>query len=273
MKQRNRLFIAGAIGGLAGALLGELAPRGPEEFNELALVLNVAIWSALIAVPIALALRWAIAMNGGHRWLAVRHAALAMSIGAVAGALSGGAAQYLFNLFEDGVFKDLVARTFCWGIMGGFLGLGLSYGIPNLKKWRGAALGFVGGVAGGAGFLGANHLEIGGMGARSIGGVAIGGLIGLAIAIAEVIEVRKGASLRIIYGPKESVEMALGAVPVTFGDSPSDTVYVRGLGARALSVLARGAVVVAKKGTDPEVTLRNGSSISIGSVSIQVRQS
>jgi hypothetical protein len=269
MKQRTTLMAAGGLGGAIGSLAAELVPF--DEDLGIGVVLTVAAWSAVLSGPIALALRWGIALNGRHRWPSVAQAAGAVSAGVVAGGIGGAISQNIFNYFSDGWFKDVVARDLCWGIMGAGLGLCLAFAIPNLRKWTGAAWGGAGGLVGGAVFVGMSFLELPEAISRLAGVAIIGALVAAGIAIAESVEARRSATLEVTFGPKEVVRLMLGPTPVTFGGSARDTVYVRGFDHAALTVTMRNGAVVARQAGGKEVALRDGSSLQIGAVSMKVR--
>lgn len=269
MKQRTTLMAAGGLGGALGSLAAELLPF--DEGLGVGVVLTVAAWSAVISGPIALALRWGIALNGRHRWPSVAQAASAIAAGVVAGGIGGAISQHIFNYFSDGWFKDVVARDLCWGIMGAGLGLCLAFAIPNLRKWTGAAWGGAGGLVGGAVFVGLSFLELPEATSRLAGVAIIGALVAAGMVIAERVETRRSTALEVTFGPKEVVRMALGTTPITFGGTARDTVYVRGFDHAALTVTMRNGAVVARQGGGAEVALRHGSSLQIGAVSMKVR--
>lgn len=271
MTHRIRLVLMGAVGGCAGSLLGELANSGVGEEFYGSVVGAVAVWGAALGTPIALMLGWGIALNRKHRWLPATKVISVMIAGALAGGLSAGLAQYAFNQFDAGWFKQVIARTACWAGMGGLLGFCLSFGVPNLPRWRGGVLGAVGGLVGGAVFLTITRSDLPEILARASGIAALGALIGLAIAVAESAEAKRGAYLSVTYGPKETVKMPLGRDPITFGESSSDTVYVRGLKTKSLQVILLDGTVRARQLGGPEVTLKDGSTIKVGALLLTIR--
>jgi hypothetical protein len=272
MKHGTRMIVLGALGGVVGSLLAELIPSS--EGGAVSVILEVAIWGAVLSAPLAIMLRWGVALGGGHRVPPVPQLVLASLAGIVSGAVGGGVAQAVFNLFEDGWFKQLVARTFCWGIVGCLIGLVIGFGIPNLRRGRSAAMGATGGLLGGALFVALSELpQVPGAVARAGGIGMIGALIALAVVATEAIQLRKGLSLEINYGKGEVVRRLLGTDAVTIGGTSSDSVYVPGYPAKALSVLVDSGTIVALQPDRGRVVLKHGSSIQLGRVVIKVIQS
>lgn len=272
MTHRTRMIVFGALGGIVGSLLAELALVSKEE--GLNATLSTAIWGGVLSAPLAVMLRWGVALGGGHSVPSVPQLVLASLAGLVSGFIGGGVAQGAYNLFDDGLFKHLIARTFCWGIIGCLIGLVIGFGIPNLRRRRAAAMGALGGVIGGAVFLALIDLpEVPSAVARAGGIAVIGGLIALAIVVTETMQLRKGASLEINYGKGEVVRRLLGTDAVTIGGTGSDSVYISGYPSRSVSVLLESGTVMATQSDGRRIALKNGSTIQLGSVVIKVVQS
>jgi hypothetical protein len=269
MKQRAVLLTAGGLGGALGSLAAELVPFSTNWAGNA--ILEVAAWSAVLSGTIALGLRWAMAHGARHRWPSGAQAAGALLAGIIAGGIGGGISQHVFNYFPEGWFKHFVGRNLCWGIMGAGLGLCLALGIPNLRKWSGAAWGGAGGLLGGAVFLGLGFADLPEYASRLAGVASIGALIAAGIVVAEQVELARGATLEVTYGPNEVIKMVLGPTPITFGGSSKDTIYVRGFDQAALSVSMRNGTVFARQGAGKELVLKDGSSMRIGTVSMRVR--
>ena len=273
MRQQLRMATLGGVGGALGMLLGEaLGDRQWGQRSGAGLVLAVAAWSATTSIPIAVTLRWAIARQGRHLFPSPRQLARTISVGTIVGAASGASAQFVYNQFSNGNLKEYFARPLCWGIMGGLLGYALTFAIPNLKRARGGILGLIGGTVGGAAFVASSHLGLPATVSRGLGGIAIGALIGLGVAIAEALQVQRSTSIEVIHGPNESMRIALGRDAITFGASSRDTVYVHGFDARALTIVLRQGTVYAHQPSRGEVPLRDGSTIQLGKVTIRVKQ-
>jgi hypothetical protein len=266
------MIVLGALGGIVGSLVAELVPF--DEEGDSSVVMEVAAWGAVLSAPLAMMLRWGVALGGGHRVPPVSQLMLASVAGLTSGAIGGGVAQAAFNTFEDGWFKELVARPLCWGIVGCSVGLVIGFGIPNLRRRRSAALGAIGGLFGGVLFVALGELpQVPGAVARAGGIGIIGALIALAVVATEAIQLRKGSSLEISYGKGEVVRRLLGADVVTIGGTSSDSVYVSGYPAKTVSVRVESGGIVAMQADGRRVALKNGSSIQLGSVVIKVVQS
>jgi len=266
MTKQTRLLLAGAFGGGVGALLGEACMRDFTTDSRSGTVVHVGIVLGVVSSMVAFGVRFAIARNCNHRCPAFGQSASAIIAGALAGAVGGACAQVVYLQFETGVFQHIVGRTLCWALAGLLLGSVLSLAIPNMSQWRGGLFGCLGGLLGGAVFLalGASGLPEWGQRLGAFGG--LGALIGLAVSIAESLETWKGAVLEIAYGPKEIVRMALGLVPITFGGSSSDTIYVSGMPRCAVSVTSKAGTVYVARGESTPIVLRDRSTIKVGSV-------
>jgi len=218
------------IRGLASssAVTSEYAPRQ---------VLVTALWTGLLSAGLALAL-----VAGQNHYLrkpAFRGsqplvaAALGMIIGVLAGGLAqviGLAPQFLatanrspsFELLVSGI--GLVGTVFGWLLLGGLVGRGLAFFVPNLRPDAAIVGGVIGGLAAAAGFAGVSS-AVGDSLGRLIGAAVLGFCIGIMIAIAEAAV--RTLFLEVRYGAKEVVRVSLGATPVTVGaDGRASTVFV-----------------------------------------------
>ena len=272
MEHRTRMIVLGALGGVVGSLLADLIPD--EQLEQHGSILGTTLWCAVVSAPLATMLRWGVALGGGHRVPPVPQLALASAAGLVSGAVGGGAAQALFDLFERGWFKSFVVRPLCWGLVGCLIGLVIGFAIPNLRRGRSAAMGATGGFLGGALFVAlAVSSEVPDAVARAGGFGVIGALIALAVVATEAIQLLKGSSLEINYGKGEVVRRILGTDAVTIGGSSRDSVYVPGYPAKALSVMIVSGTIVASQPERGRIVLKHGSSIQLGRVLITVIQS
>ena len=268
MNQRTRLGVFGGIGGVIGSLGSELPVL---DFVSETAVLSSAVWFAIVSASIAFFLRCATAKNCAHRIPSARQSVGAILLGGIAGAASGVAAQLLYNQFDDGVFKNYVGRALCWGVGGGLLGILLAFGIPNLRRWRGGVFGFLGGALGGAAFIGvAGFIDLNEELARVTGVGTTGALIGLAIAAADAIELRGRAYIKVVYSAKESVCIALGTSPISFGGSPADTIYVKGMAANSLVISEKSGKVFARQQGAGDIAVDVGSKLRIATYTINV---
>ena len=272
MKQRVRLLVFGCMGGILGSLIAEtIEPKTEDEATATMMVISCAVWFGIIATLIAIFLRWSIALNCAHRFPTPRQIATSTVIGFVAGAIGGALAQSAYMLFEDGFVKRVVVRILCWGVSGGFLGILLSQGVPNLRPWRGGIFGILGGIAGWAVLVGIFELAEGdSVLARVLAFATTGSILGLSIAIADAVEARRGAYIEVNYSPKESVRITLGATPITFGGTASDTVYMKGFGSGSLVISLKAGKVFARQSGTNDIALGAKSLISIGTTTIRI---
>ena len=268
MKHRKKwlFFACAAAGGAAGALLAELVPNQGQGTLEVAV--KVALWSAVASACITAGL-----FAAGERHLRRPFCAAvyrrALLVGALAGVIAGFAAQSVYAYFQPGsLWVDVFIRSFCWGVMGAILGARLSAAVPNLGLGRGVLAGGLGGVLGGLSFLVACLLLPELLG-RVVGLAILGGALGLAVVAIE--EAFRSASLEVIWGPGEATEVTIGASPVYLGGGSVDHVFVRGLPARALSVVLAGGRILCTNHTNGiENQLKDGSRIRAGVVELVV---
>lgn len=253
----------GAGGGAAGALLGEpisqlrhLIPDQP--------VLGSAAWFSVVGALIALCL-----LLGQSLYLRNGFALRKNTwLGTVHGCISGlGAGAIAEMVYQTGPNEPL--RVLCWGIAGGFLGLALSFRIPNLGRLRGGGGGFIGGLLGGILFIALSSVlaQIAGR----LGGIAaIGGFIGVIIVLAE--SAFREVWLEVAYGPKEVRKLSLGAELVSFGGDPSlCTVYARGAAPKAYAYrLEQGRIVCEDVATGRRADVRPGHRQQIGNIAVTV---
>jgi hypothetical protein len=277
-KLTRKTLIFGAAGG-AGAFVGELVSE-VFRLNDVSLgatfwdlVLNVGIWAAFIGLGITIALNLA---QGIYQKRKPPFAILLKTalIGVAIGVAGGATAQILFALTSDiSTFVEIVSRIICWGILGWGLGLGASFYVPNYPVKRAMLAGLLGGAIGGAVFRAAFIFPI--VLARVIGVTILGLFIGFAIAFIE--EALREAWLTIIWGPKETSTISLGAKPVVFGSTPEADVYlppgrgdVKPPPVRAVVSVENGQVVLEDKAANRRSVLQNGSEITLDRLRVVV---
>ena len=222
----NKHFLFGAMGfagGAAGAVAGEIVPEFAS--SPVLLVLHVTIWSAVCAALITVGL-FAAGEIYNRRPLSSAILRKALIGGAIAGAVAGAIAQAVYSVQPaPSLFKHVILRLFCWGLMGAILGWRLAAVVPNLGMTRGVTAGALGGAVGGIGFLVAGSVIPQAFG-RMFGLGILGATLGLAIVWAEAFF--REASIEITWAPKETTSVTLGPHPVYIGGG-DDHVYVAGL--------------------------------------------
>src|SRR5439155_5797706 len=105
----------------------------------------------------------------------------------------------LFGLLTQVAIMPEIGFLAGWILLGGLLGRGVGFFIPNLHAARAAVAGVGGGFLGALAFLVLSRL--GDVPGRFVGGAILGFAIGLMVALVEV--VFRKAWLEIVYGPRE----------------------------------------------------------------------
>jgi hypothetical protein len=107
-------------------------------------------------------------------------------------------------------------------MLGGMLGGTMAFFVPNLKWYTAAIGGAIGGGIGAGGYLLASGL--GYAAGRILGAATLGLLIGLMVALSEIVS--RTYWLEVSYGGTEKTMVNLGATPVTVGNDRSCTVWI-----------------------------------------------
>jgi Ca-activated chloride channel family protein len=243
--------------------------------NRNRLLLALALWTAVMAAGISVAILAGEQAYLRQAWLEPTDTGKALAGGLFAGVIGGVAAQWLFQAAPDAVpwlgsSRVLASsRVLGWGILGGVIGAGASFFVPNLRWYRGLLGGAVGGVLGALAFIAcSNHL--GALLGRWLGAAILGFCIGLMVALAELVFRRYW--LEITFGAREVRTVTLGAAPVTVGgDERLATVFVQGAPALALSFhVVNGCVLCQEVGTGPAVEMAPGETRKVAGVTVAV---
>jgi Ca-activated chloride channel family protein len=193
----------------------------------------VGLWTGFLSCGICLTL--IIAQNASlHRQILSVPEALKGGGGSLlTGIISGIVGQLLFQYalgtndpsqaLEDGAYaREVISRICAWVMLGGMLGGTMAFFVPNLK-WHTAAIGgAIGGGIGAGGYLLASGL--GYAAGRILGAATLGLLIGLMVALSEIVS--RTYWLEVSYGGTEKTMVNLGATPVTVGNDRSCTVWI-----------------------------------------------
>ncbi len=242
----------------------------PKSQFSLWAVISIGIWTALLALGLCLAL-----LAGQNRYLgkapfASDRVPLALVVlgATAAGFVSGSVGQVLYFVFlAVGIAK--LGFLIGWVLLGGLLGWGVSFFIPNLDGKKAALAGLGGGLLGAIAFWGLSAAAewIGRFG----GAVLLGFCIGLMVAVVEAAFRR--AWLEVRFGERESITVNLGPEPVKVGgDARACTVWARGASAIALRYWIRdGKVYCEDVPTQREVAVTNGDTRTAGGVTVVVR--
>jgi drug/metabolite transporter (DMT)-like permease len=261
-------LVAGGLGGLAGALLGEVEASGPRYYTSTPqIIMRTSLWSGLFTSVLAVALVIAAEWYQRHQ-LRPGRVAIAFLFGALAGAFAGAIAELIFQQRIGSIwFQNYVLRSFCWGLAGSLIGAFLSRAVPNLGLIRGSVAGFIGGAVGGISFVliaGVLPETLG----RLVGIAALGTALGFAMYAVE--HLFREASVEVIWAPNESTRVSLGAQPVTIGGG-EDHIFLRGLPEHvAAIVFQNGQLEYVESSTGTRTPLTDGSRFAIGPVELLV---
>lgn len=225
----------GAFGGLLGAGCGEMPMKAAVNIPAFGTSGTVAVWTAAVSVCISLALVVAQNRYLQQRTISARQLWIVLGAGCITGAIAGLAGQVFFG-FLIGRFGDTVAgldglaNLAGWLILGGVLGRGMGFFIPNLPSWRAMLAGILGGIVAAWVRLEIVQLDLGINLAEAIFGrlasaAILGMFLGLVIAVVEA--AFREAWIDIFYGTAgEKRTVLLGDDVVTLGSSPECTVFV-----------------------------------------------
>ena len=242
----------------------------PEKSQSLIAVTS--LWTGVLAIGAFLAL-----IVGQNRYLRRRVLTIRQGVtgtlGSVAaGLVAGAGGQLLYVAVPSLPVFEAIGRILAWTILGVLLGLGMAFFIPNSKPGRVPFGGGLGGAIGAIGFLWAAG-AFGDIAGRLFGAAILGFFIGLMIALIE--ELVRNAWLVVHWGPRESSTIGLGTQPVILGSSEQAHIYLpQHQGFQPVVATIRfttGRILYRDQQTGQEQTLRNGSEIKIGSLTIQVR--
>jgi hypothetical protein len=253
---------AGAVGGFLGCFIFDSS--GFDHADFVGNILDMALWGLCLGVLIIAAILTA---QGVYLKRVPKAAVIVKALlsGIVAGAFSSALGQFIFS-YASTISEAVtwVSRAFCWGILGAGLGFGVALFVPNFPKKRAMLAGFIGGFIGG--FI--NNAV-----SPLLGSFILGFFIGITISILE--EALREAWLTVVWGPKETRNISLGATPVKFGTSPESDIYVPDPDKnhnpiRAIFKLENNKVVIEDPVSGRRSELQNSKQINMGKMSIIV---
>jgi len=191
--------------------------------------------------------------------------------GLSAGLAAGIIGQFLYFGASKAPALDLVGRIVAWAILGGLLGRGMAFFIPNFNANRGMIGGAIGGAVGSLGFVLAGT-AFGDAVGRLAGCVILGFVLGTAIALVE--QLAREACLVVHWAPNEKTTLSLGERPVILGSSREAHVYLpkeKGFPpVTALITFVGGKVEFENKVNGQKQPLKNGSKVQLGAVSLEI---
>ena len=265
-KISRKSLIVGAAAG-AGAFFGHLIAFALNLNKQTtSSVLNMALVFGVVSLGISIALIAVhhILLRKPHDFSSLLKPAL---LGILSGAVSGGIAQAIFSVTQQiSPFIEALSNALCWGFFGAGLGFGVSLFIHNYPKKRAMRAGFFGGTLGGTIYVAL--LSSGTNAGGYIGITTLGFAIGLAILFIE--EALRDAWLTVMWGPKESVTISLGAKPIVFGSSRDADVFLPSRSGsapvppiRATVALENGQVVLDDRTSGRRTVLQNGGEFTL----------
>jgi len=274
LTSKTTLFfgLAGAIGGFLGYLVGEFLGRG--EVWSLPFLLWGLLQGGFIGAVLGIAP--GVLLRNFQR--ARKDFPRAFAAGMIAGVLSLAAGQWLFILTN---FSH-TGRILGWGLFGLGIGVLLGFVIPNLKKLYGFIGGAIGGIVGGAFFLGVSMIFSDVLG-RGIGIPTVGFCIGIAMRLVET--VLRRAWLDIDWGYRQRSDFSFNRDYCLIGTSPEADLRVFGadMAERHVEIkrdgkdfklynISHAANIHVNKATVEEKTLMDGDEISIDRVIMTFRK-
>lgn len=178
------------------------------------LLLAIAVWTMAMSGCISLLILAGQRFYTCQRFPGVVEGGNSLGGGFLAGLVGGAAGQLLFQSTAGGTAWEVASRLLGWGLLGGLIGSGMSFFVPNLKWWRGLVGGVVGGLVGAASFV-VVSLVAGAFLGRWIGAGILGFFIGLMVALAELAFRRYW--LEIAFSPREIRTVTLGSSAISLG--------------------------------------------------------
>ncbi len=221
------------------ALKGVQSTETYSAADTLRLLFAIAFWTMIIATAISLLILAGQALYARQGLMTLSEAARGLAGGVIAGLVGGIVGQLFFQVTAGGVVFEILSRLVGWTLLGGLIGLGMAFFIPNLKWYRGIAGGVLGGFLGALAFVAVSRTgsavapQFGAILGRCIGAAILGFCIGLMIALAELVFRRWW--LEISFSPREVRTVTLGSAAVTVGGNERQvSVFVPGAPAVAL---------------------------------------
>jgi hypothetical protein len=236
-------------------------------------VARIAAWTSLLALGLATILTAAQSRYLGRSILSVSGRTILAALGGLlAGGVAGGIGQILYGeLSRTGMWAQ-AGHLAGWSLLGCLLGWGVGLFIPNLKSWKAALAGAVGGWLGSITFMAsATYITSDTYGptfSRFAGAAILGLCIGSMVALVEVL-FRK-YWLEVSFGERSVRTINLGDSPISVGsNSKTCAVWVSGAAPVALTYRLRDGRLICIDGvTQQEADIRPGDRRKVGTVEI-----
>lgn len=246
-----------------------------EEKDRWQVLIAIALWTAVVAAGIALTLVGGQKLYLQQRWPTFGDMGKALLAGFVAGLAGGFIGQWFFQSTaltlgaRLGWLVDVVGRVLGWTLLGGLIGAGMGFFVPNLKLKRAFLGGCVGGAVGALVFALLSRFAPDMVG-RWLGAAVVGFSIGLMIALAEVAFRRYW--LEVAFGEREIRTVTLGPDTLAIGgDEKLAAVFVAGAPAKALGYrVDKNRVFCEDFGAEKTMEVQPGDQRELGRAKIRV---
>jgi hypothetical protein len=270
--QKLLYAVAGAASGAVGAVFAEIIlDQDSMHASELQVIAESGLWTAAFASILGLTLFIAGEWYQRHDLKPTRGVQV-LGASALAGLVSGAAAQYLYNLdISSFEVKYYALRIVAWSLMGAILGALLSRAVPNLGLARGTSAGAIGGAIGCMGFLLAG-MALPGFAGRIIGITLLGLSLGLAMYFVE--SMAREARVEVEWAPYETSSVSLGPKPIFIGGGGEEHIFKKGLPPEVSCIVFKdGLIEHIETATGKRTPLQDGSRLRIGGLMMVVHAS
>lgn len=240
--------------------------------GSMAEIVVIGLWTSMLATGLATALTCGQNTLLRRKLLTRRQAFPLVAGGIIAGLIAGSISQVVFTTLTTNGSLAWFGRILGWIVLGGIMGYGMSYVIPNLPRNKSVIAGAVGGLCGALTFLFA-VVALPDFLARLLGAVILGSAIGLMIAWAE--KLAREACLIVHWGAQERTIINLGERPVVLGSSNEAELYLpkeKGFPPiTALVSFREGKIQMENKMTNNSHELKSGNKLQLAELLVEVR--
>jgi Ca-activated chloride channel family protein len=259
--------------------IGSLAASGGSGQGIIGSLVVTAIWTALLAAGCAIALTVGQNIYLGKKPAEVNEILWLIGASMLAGIVAGGIAQAIYSVTVIGSMTTVVgpvammvgaaSRLAGWTILGGLVGRGLAFFVPNLRADRAWLGGAAGGFTAALAFLAVSLL--GDALGRLVGAAILGGLIGMMLAFVEA--QCRAAWLEVERRAGERVVINLGVEPVKVGSNGrACAVYAQQARAvEAAYTFIDGKIRMTDYATEATLDVVPGSTRMFGDVRVTVK--
>ncbi len=240
-------------------------------------VLVAGSWVALVAIGTAMGLVIGQNRHLRRRALGPKDCVLVVLGGLLTGLVVGAAGQTIFYVLSSVPSVAAIGRVVSWTLLGGGIGYGMGFFVPNVNRRRAAVAGAAGGL--GAAFCFLTLVPaVGDTIGRLLGAALVGLAAGLTIVLVELVGTAYGKAWLVVHwGPKETSTLLLGPRPILVGRSTEAHVLIADADSPQ-PIMARirldgGAVRMDDGRGGAARTLHDGDELTYGRIRIEVRAS